>query len=59
MVIYSNGRIDSRNMGNLGKEKKDQAVSSNVLFFSLNDSQRLNNILPKLQIKLVTNKEIV
>jgi hypothetical protein len=33
MFIYSNGRVDSRNMGNLGKEKKDQAVSSNVLFF--------------------------
>ena len=31
----------------------------NVLFFSLNDSQRLNNILPKSQIILVTNKEIV
>ena len=29
------------------------------MFFFLNDSQGLNNILPKSQIILVTNKEIL
>ena len=34
IFIYSNSRVDGRNMGNLRKEK-NQAVSSNVLFCSM------------------------
>ena len=56
MFIYSNGRVDSRKIGNLGEEKKDQAAKFNVLFFSMIG---LNNILPKSQIILVTTEEIV
>ena len=54
MFIYSNGKVE---ICGIWGRRKDQAVSSSSFF--LNDSQGLNNILPKSQIMLVTNKEIV
>ena len=48
IFIYSNSRVDSRNMGNLRKEKKPGGKF--LCSFLLHDSQRLNNIFPKSQI---------